>query len=121
MHCQSTQTHPANHVGASPALSHQVASAAARLAVAVAPIVHVVPVAGPRAVSERLLWVDRHGLSGAAQRRRHEARSVLDQAIVDEAARAGQCVEGVEINVGHDADDDAGEEDGVLVFCSPRQ
>ena len=105
------EAHPANHVGASPALSHQVASAAARFPVVIAPIVHVIPVARSRAVSQRLLWVDRYSLSGAAQRRGHETRSVLDQAIVDKTTRAGQCIESVEVNVGHDADDNAGLEE----------
>lgn len=92
-HCLKSrweEAHSTNDLGASPALSHHVTSAAARLPVIVVVILHVVPVSRPSAVSQRLLWIDRDAFSGAAQCCAHEARSILDQAIVDKAVCTGQ-------------------------------
>lgn len=84
------KAHSTNDVCASPALGHHVASAAARFPVIIVVILHIIPISRPGAVSQRLLWIDRNALSRAAQCCAHEARSILDQAIVDKAACTGQ-------------------------------
>lgn len=69
--------------------------------------VHVGGVDAGDAVPQRLGRVDGDLLVGAAQGRGDEGAAVLDEAVVDHAARPREGVERCEVNMGDDADDDA--------------
>lgn len=102
-------TYPADDGGAAPALAHHVARAEACFARlgGVAGGVHVGAADAGDAVAEGFFCVDGDVLVGAAQGRGDEGGAVLDEAVVDHAAGAGEGVEGGEVDVGDDAKDDA--------------
>ena len=103
-------TYPADDGGTASALAHHVAGAEAGFARlgGVAGGIHVGAADAGDAVAEGFLCVDGDVLVGAAQGRGDEGGAVLDEAVVDHAAGAGEGVEGGEVDVGDDAKDDAG-------------
>jgi hypothetical protein len=103
----SRASYPTDNLAATSTRPDEVPGAISRLAVVVAPILHVVPIGGPGAVTERLIGVDGALLIGTVQSRAKEDRAVLDQGIVDVVARPGEGVEGIEIDGGDDGKGDS--------------
>jgi len=102
-------TYPAYGHSAPPTLAHHVSGAKAVLPVEI-PHVHVpirIPVPRSSSMPKCVGRVDRHVFAVAVNCRLEKHRAVLDQGVVDLAARAGERVEGDEVNGGSYSYDDA--------------
>ena len=103
------ETYAADDLAAATALANEIAGAVPRLAIVASAILHVVPVPGAGAVPQCLVSVDRDMFIGAAKGGCHEGIAVLEEAVMDQEAGAGEGVEGVEVDGGDDRVDDAGQ------------
>ena len=94
-------------------LADEVTGAVAGLATVAcaAGILHVIPVASPGTIPQRLLRVDGQGLVDTAQRGLDENRAILDEGGAGLSASAGQAVDRVEVERRGDGHDDAEEKD----------
>lgn len=105
---RETEAHPTHDCATFAALGNHVPSTAPSLAVVIAAprcVFHIVPVAGPGAVSQRRFGVDRQLLVDAVNGRFEEDGAVLQEGVVDAPTSARQAIEIVEVKLsshGHD-------------------